>query len=197
MARRLFGRAEQHSDQATAQAFADAVSHAFIAGFGFATLAQVVIIFAVRPQRRRRPWATLLQRTQTPGTAATSQARLLPRLDERLRERNPDLLAQPPAKVINQFARGESVVPDLTVALVRKPAHPLGVLPHAGGHEPPPATSWKPDVAAGDLDAGRHPHTVPFPRAGQRLVEVVQAEDESAVRNREPAEVRDGASPQA
>jgi hypothetical protein len=49
----LFGRAEQHSDQATAQAFADAVSHAFIAGFGFATLAQVVIIFAAgRPTSR-------------------------------------------------------------------------------------------------------------------------------------------------
>jgi hypothetical protein len=49
IARRLFGRAEQHSNQATAQAFADAVSHAFIAGVGFATLAQVVIIF-VPPQ---------------------------------------------------------------------------------------------------------------------------------------------------
>lgn len=44
------GRAEQHSDQATAQAFADAVSHALIADVGFGTLAQVVIIRRAPPK---------------------------------------------------------------------------------------------------------------------------------------------------
>jgi hypothetical protein len=52
------GRAEQHSDQATAQAFADAVSDALIADVGFGTLAQVVIIRRAPPKddvdRRRR-----------------------------------------------------------------------------------------------------------------------------------------------
>ena len=44
------GRAEQHSDQATAQAFADAVSDALIADVGFGTLAQVVIIRRAPPK---------------------------------------------------------------------------------------------------------------------------------------------------
>ena len=70
-------------------------------------------------------------------------------------------------------------------------AHPLPVLPHAGRHDPPPPIGREPDVAAGDLGAGRHPLDVPLPRAGQRLVEVVGAEDEPAVRRREAAEVRD------
>ena len=44
------GRAEQHSDQATAQALADAVSQALIADVGFGTLAQVVIIRRAPPK---------------------------------------------------------------------------------------------------------------------------------------------------
>ena len=49
----------------------------------------------------------------------------------------------------------------------------------------------EPDVAAGDLGAGGHPLDVPLPRAGQRLVEIVRAEDESAVLSCKSAEVRD------
>jgi hypothetical protein len=43
IARHLIGRTGQHFDQATAQAFADVVWHAPIAGAGFGTLAQIVI----------------------------------------------------------------------------------------------------------------------------------------------------------
>src|SRR6185503_5822851 len=63
------------------------------------------------------------------------QARLAPRLGERLREQNAALLAQPAAEVIDQLARVEPVIPDVEVALVREVAHPLAVLAYAGGHQ--------------------------------------------------------------
>jgi hypothetical protein len=76
------------------------------------------------------------------------------------------------------------------MALGSEAAHPLAILPHAGGHDPPAAISWEPDVATGDLGAGRHPLDVPFPRTGQRLVEVVRTEHEPAVLSCKPTEVR-------
>ena len=119
------------------------------------------------------------------------QARLAPRLGERLGEHDPTLRAQPTAEAIDELARVEALVPDVEVALAREAAHRLAVLAHAGRHDPPPAICREPDVAAGDLGAGRHPLDVPLPRAGQRLVEVVRAEHEPAVRSCESAEVRD------
>ncbi len=53
-----------------------------------------------------------------------------------------------------------------------------------------PAVRRQPDVAAGDLDARGHPLDVPLPRPGQRLVEIVRAEDQPTVGRGEPAEVR-------
>ena len=113
------------------------------------------------------------------------QARLAPRLGERLREHDPALRAQSPAEAVDELARVEPVVPDLQVALLGEAAHPLAILADARPHHPPPAIRGQTDVATGDLDAGRHPLDVPLPRAGQRLVEVVGPEDEPAVRNRE------------
>ena len=45
-------------------------------------------------------------------------------------------------------------------------------------------------VSSGDREAGRQPLDVPLERAGQGLVEVVEAEDEPAVRGGEDPEVR-------
>jgi hypothetical protein len=119
------------------------------------------------------------------------QARLVARLGERLREQDPTLLAQPPAETLDQLARVETVIPDIEMALVREVAHPLAVRPSALGQKPLPAIRRQPDVAAGDLGAGRHSLDIPLPRTGQRLVEVIRAEHEPAVLSREPAEVRD------
>ena len=48
----------------------------------------------------------------------------------------------------------------------------------------------EPAVPAGDREAGHQPLDVPLERAGQRLVEVVEAEDEPPVGRRERPEVR-------
>ena len=53
------------------------------------------------------------------------------------------------------------------------------------------SSSLKLAVAAGDLEARREPLHVPLERAGQRLVEVVEVEDERALGRREAAEVRE------
>src|ERR1035437_991943 len=71
IARHLIGRTGQHSDQATAQAFADVVWHAPIAGAGFGTLAQIVISGRSPEKTTSTVWAMLLQRPQTPRTGAT------------------------------------------------------------------------------------------------------------------------------
>ena len=45
-----------------------------------------------------------------------------------------------------------------------------------------PVRVVEPAVPSGDLDAGREPLHVPFPRAGHRLVEVVQVEHQTPLR---------------
>src|SRR5207302_8499133 len=45
-------------------------------------------------------------------------------------------------------------------------------------------------VATGDADARREALDIPFPRTGQRLVEVVDVEDQLPLRRREGAEIR-------
>ena len=102
-----------------------------------------------------------------------------------------------PAEALDQLARVETVVPDVEVALAREAAHRLAVLAHAVGHDPRRRSAGEADVAAGDLDARRHPLDVPLPRSGQRLVEVVRAEDEPAVGGREPPKFEMWASPHA
>ncbi len=110
---------------------------------------------------------------------------------ERLRELDPALRAQLPAKAVDELAGVQALIPDIQMAFGREAAHRLAVLTHAGQHNRCPAIRREADVAPGDLGAGGHPLDVPLPRAGQRLVEVVRAEDEPAIRSRESTEVRD------
>src|SRR5216684_2046771 len=49
----------------------------------------------------------------------------------------------------------------------------LPVLADPGQHDVAPVVRGEPQVAAGDLEAGRQPLDIPLPRTGQRLVEVV------------------------
>ena len=120
-----------------------------------------------------------------------ADARLSPRLGERLVEMDPVLRAEPAAEARNEFAGDQPIVEDVEVALGGKATHSLPVGAHTAGHDPLPRLCAEPDVAAGDLDACRHALDVPFPRPGQSLVEVVRTEDEPAVRGGEAAEVGD------
>ena len=56
---------------------------------------------------------------------------------------------------------------------------------------PSRSASPKPRSRAGDLDARGQALDVPLERAGKRLVEVVEVEDEVALGRREAAEVRE------
>ena len=77
------------------------------------------------------------------------------------------------------------------MALTCEAAHRQAVLAYALGDDPAAPLGGEPDVAAGDLRAGGHPLDIPLPRARERLVEVVRAEDQPPVGRREGPEVRD------
>src|SRR4029079_13437430 len=110
---------------------------------------------------------------------------------ERPGERDSSLPPQLPAEPVDELTRRQAVIPDIEMALVREAAHALAVFAHAGADDLPALLRRQPDIAPGDLDARRHALDVPLPWTGQRLIEVVRAEDEPAVRRREAAEVRD------
>ena len=96
----------------------------------------------------------------------------------------------------------EARVPDFEVALRGEGAHrvPVGARGRLR-HRPPPLAADA-VFAGGDREAGGEPLDVPLPRPRQRLVEVVEVEDEAAVGRREDAEVGEvgvaaGLDPQA
>jgi hypothetical protein len=68
---------------------------------------------------------------------------------------------------------------------------------HRLEHRGRPLLALEAVFAAGDREAGTESLDVPLPGPGQRLVEVVEVEDEAAVGGGEGAEVREVGSPQA
>ena len=98
----------------------------------------------------------------------------------------------PPRAVsfLRSSSAGRSRVPDLEVSAARRSraiASPIGT--NRRGDGPFPLRGREPEVAAGDLEARRETLDVPLDRPGQRLVEVVQPEDQLALGCREQPEV--------
>jgi len=73
-------------------------------------------------------------------------------------------------------------VPDIQVAEASQPAHGQPVMPRRRGDNL--AAPGRPDSVdlAGDLQAGSQSLDVPFPRPRQRLVEIVDIEDQAPFR---------------
>ena len=98
---------------------------------------------------------------------------------------DPDLLADQ----LEQHPGFQVVIPGVQGPHPRGLAHPVPVLGHPG-HDDGTAVGWgEAPVASHDLEAGRQPLDIPFPRARQRLVEVVDVEDHAPVGRRKAAEV--------
>ncbi len=75
-----------------------------------------------------------------------------------------------------QIVGGEVRVPGLEGAHLRRPAHRVAVLVDACDDDVTPVGRREAEVAAGDLETRRQALHVPLPRAGERLVEVVDVE---------------------
>ena len=83
----------------------------------------------------------------------------------------------------------EPRVPDLEVRHRREPPHPLAVFACDAEHDLVALRLREVAVAAADLEARGESLHVPFERAGQRLVEVVEVEDEVPLGRRVAADV--------
>ena len=83
----------------------------------------------------------------------------------------------------------DACVPELEVAHPRELAHRLAIRPRRGRADRRPSLGIEGAVAAGHGEACDEPLDVPLERAGQGLVEVVDAEDEAPIGGGEPAEV--------
>ena len=81
--------------------------------------------------------------------------------------------------------------PDVDVAHPGEVVHGLAVRAHHGPVDDLALLGVEPAVAAGDREARHEPLDVPLERPWQRLVEVVDAEDQPPVRSGEDAEVRE------
>ena len=81
-------------------------------------------------------------------------------------------------------------VPDLQVGHRGEVAHRLPVAGHGSRDDLAAVLAGEPVVPPGDFQAGRQPLDIPLPRAGQRLIEVVDVEDKAALGRAEDAEVR-------
>ena len=91
------------------------------------------------PDQQRRDAAKARLAVDPLGELAhRPQARLAPRLRERLGEQDPALLAELAAEAADELARVDALVPDVEVAHLGKAAHRLAILAHARGHELPP-----------------------------------------------------------
>ena len=123
--------------------------------------------------------------------AYRAQMVLAPRTRERSGEPELTLAVQPATELLDELAGVQALIPDVEMAHPGEPSHRRAILPDAVQHDPPPAILGQVDVPAGDLGARGHPLDVPLPRPGQRLVEVVGAEQQVSVRRREAAEVGD------
>src|SRR4029079_19752798 len=85
----------------------------------------------------------------------------------------------------------DAVVPDLERTHVRELPHPLAVGADSGGGDVEALLVVQTDVSPGDDEARHEPLDVPLPRAGHRLVEVVEAEHDVSFGRREEAEVHE------
>jgi len=148
-------------------------------------------VIAERHQQRRHAAKPQLAIDALGELSDGPKARLAPGLGERPSELDLSPLAEPSAEPIHELARRETLIPNVKVTLLGKAAHALAILAHALFDNPATAARAQPDVAAGELGACRHALEVPLPRTGQRLVEVVGAEDDPTVGGCESAEVRD------
>ena len=83
----------------------------------------------------------------------------------------------------------EARVPDLEIAQFRELADRLAVGARDRLHHRGPVLALEAVVAGGDLEARGEPLEVPLPGPGQRLVEVVEVEDQPPVGGGEDAEV--------
>ena len=81
-------------------------------------------------------------------------------------------------------------VPDSQVGHLGEVAHRLPVAGDGGGDDLAAVPAAEPVAAGRYLHAGGQPLDVPFPRAGRRLIEVVDVEDQEPVGGGEDAEVR-------
>ena len=89
-----------------------------------------------------------------------------------------------------QIVGGEVRVPGLEGTHLCRAAHRVAVLADARGDDVTPVGRREAEVAARDLEARRQTFNVPLPRAGERLVEVVDVEEHLAFGRREQAEVQ-------
>ena len=85
----------------------------------------------------------------------------------------------------------EARVPDMDVPHLRKPRHRLAVFAHGRLHDCTAGRTVEAAIPAGHRETGGESLHVPLERSRQRLVEVVEAEDEPPVRCGEDAEVRE------
>ena len=85
-------------------------------------------------------------------------------------------------QLVEHLCRVQARVPDVEVTQTREVAHCFPICPNACEHDVLALGAVEPAVAAGDLEACGESLDVPFERAGERLVEVVQVEDEIAFR---------------
>ena len=93
-------------------------------------------------------------------------------------------------QLVEHLCRVQARVPDIEVTQTREVAHCLAICPNTCEHDVRSLGVVEPAVAAGDLEARRESLDVPLERAVKRLVEVVQVEDEIALRRPEAAEVQ-------
>jgi hypothetical protein len=112
------------------------------------------------------------------GAAAVVSARALDGLFDLARE----LPIVRELQLVDHLRRVQARVPDVEVTEIREAAHCLAICPDAGEHDVLALGAVEAAVAAGDLEARCESLYVPLERAGERLVEVVQVEDEVAFR---------------
>ena len=91
---------------------------------------------------------------------------------------------------LSSIAGFEVVVPRAQAPHPGGLAHPVPVLSDPGHHDRAPVGRGKATVTSHDLETGREALDVPFPRAGQGLVEIVDVENHPALGRAEQAEVR-------
>ena len=101
------------------------------------------------------------------------------------------LLADLGTQLRHQLLDLEAGVPDLEVAHPGELRHPRAVRGNGLEHDALLLRDREAAVARGDQHADREALDVPLPRARQRLVEVVDVEDEPSLGRRVEAEVRE------
>ena len=123
---------------------------------------------------------------------AAERAEVVPRPG--LGEGAVDPLAAAPADILeipgSEFVDVGLDVPHLEGGHLREAAHRPAIAAADRLNGGRPITVTESAVAAGDLDTGSKPLDVPFPRTAQRLVEVVQVEDQAPLGRSEEPEVR-------